>query len=200
MAYLRDDRLAYFDWLEREGLLGLNNNSTLVGSGSPGLTTSLPKPGGAGAPRLRDLWVWMESQETVGISPAMFEQFFLPYMAEVAGRFGLVYYGCCEPVHDRWDRVRKAIPHVRAVSISPWCDQRAMADKLGQSVVFSRKPWPAPISGAAPDWESLRQDLDETLAAAQGCNLEILFRDVYRIGADRARLRQWVEMVRARIQ
>jgi hypothetical protein len=200
MAYLRDDRLAYFDWLEREGLLGLNNNSTLVGSGSPGFTTSLPQPGYAGPPRLRDLWVWMESQETVGISPAMFEEFFLPYMAEVAGRFGLVYYGCCEPVHDRWDRVRKAMPHVRAVSISPWCDKQAMAEKLGQSCVFSRKPRPAPISGSAPDWDTLRQDLDETLAAARGCNLEILFRDVYRIGGDRARLRQWVEMVRDRIE
>jgi hypothetical protein len=200
MAYLRDDRLAFYDWLEREGLLGLNNHWTFVGSGSPGLSTALPRPDYAGTARLRDLWLWMESQETVGISPAMFEEFFLPYMAAVAGRFGRVYYGCCEPVHDRWDRVWKAIPHVRAVSISPWCDMRAMAEKLGRQCVFSRKPRPGPISGSAPDWHSLRQDLDDTLAAARGCNLEIIYRDVYRIGGDRARLRQWAEMVRARIQ
>ena len=36
MAYLRDDRLAYYAWLESEGLLGLNNNSETSGSGSPG--------------------------------------------------------------------------------------------------------------------------------------------------------------------
>ena len=155
-------------------------------------TTALPESEYAGTPRLRDLWLWMESQETVCISPAMFGEFFLPYMAAVAGRFGLIYYGCCEPVHYRWDRIRKAVPHVRAVSISQWCDMRAMAEKLGRRCVFSRKPRPGPISGTTPDWDSLRQDLDQTLAAARGCNLEIVYRDVYRIGGDRARLRKWV--------
>jgi hypothetical protein len=200
MAYLRDDRLAYFRFLEREGLLGLNNHWTFVGSGSPGYTTALPSPGYDGRARLRDLWVWMESQETTCISPAMFDEFFLPYMAEVAGLFGLVYYGCCEPVHDRWDRLRRAIPHIRAVSISPWCDMRAMAEQLGRDCVFSRKPRPAPISGNSADWDALEKDVDETLAAARGCNLEIIFRDVYRIGGERGRLRKWVDMVRSRIE
>lgn len=198
MAYLRDDRLAYFTWLEREGLLGLNNTWELVGSGSPGYITSLPQPGYAGQPRLKDLWAWMESQETTMISPAMFGEFFLPYMAEVSALFGLIYYGCCEPVHDRWERVSAAIPHVRAVSVSPWCNQRLIAEKLGRSYVYSRKPWAAPISGPAPDWNALCQDLDETLAAARDCNLEIVYRDVYRIG-DRQRLRRWVDLVRSRI-
>jgi hypothetical protein len=199
MAYLRDDRVAYFQWLEREGLLGLNHTGwELVGSGSPGYTTSLPSTGYAGTPRLRDLWVWMESQETSMISPRMFSQFFLPYMADVCRCFGLVYYGCCEPVHDRWEQIRAAIPNVRTVSISPWCDQQAMAGKLGRDYVFSRKPRPWPISGASPDWDVLRQDVDDTLAAARDCNLEFIFRDVYRI-ADRERLRRWTDMVRARI-
>ena len=49
MAYLRDDRLAYFGWLEREGLLGLNSTGwELVGSGSPGYISSLPQPDYAG--------------------------------------------------------------------------------------------------------------------------------------------------------
>jgi hypothetical protein len=130
----------------------------------------------------------------------MFDEFFLPYMAEVAGLFGLVYYGCCEPVHDRWDRLRRAIPHIRAVSISPWCDMRAMAEQLGRDCVFSRKPRPAPISGNSADWDALEKDVDETLAAARGCNLEIIFRDVYRIGGERGRLRKWVDMVRSRIE
>jgi hypothetical protein len=200
MAFLRDDRLTYLDFLERENLLGLNNVWTFVGSGSPGYCTALPQPDYAGAARLRDLWIWMESQETVAISPAMFAEFFLPYMAAVARKVGLVYYGCCEPVHDRWESVREAMPHVRAVSISPWCDMRLIAEKLGRTCVFSRKPRPAPISGAHADWAGLEQDIDETVSAAQGCNLEIIFRDVYRIGGDRTRLRRWAEMVRRRIE
>jgi hypothetical protein len=199
MRYLCDDRSAYYTWLERKGLLGLNNTSQLVGSGSPGFTTALPAADYTGQTRLKDLWIWMESQETTMISPRMFARLFLPYMAEVSRLFGLSYYGCCEPVHDRWEAIIAAIPNIRAVSISPWCDQKAIAEKLGKQVVFSRKPRPWPISGSAPDWVALREDIDETLAAARDCNLEIIYRDVYRIEGDRPRLRKWVELVRSRL-
>ena len=133
------------------------------------------------------------------ISPAMFAEQFLPPMAEVAARCGLVYYGCCEPVHDRWQQIRAAIPHVRALSVSPWCDRAAIAEQVGRDVVLSRKPEPPPISGATPDWDALERDLDTTLATMGAGNLEILYRDVYRIDGDRARLRRWVDLVRSRI-
>ena len=133
------------------------------------------------------------------ISPRVFAEFFLPYMADVCRRFGLVYYGCCEPLHDRWEPICQAIPNIRAVSISPWSDQRSMAEKLGRNRVYSRKAKPWPISGDSADWDALRQDMDETLEAARDCNLEIVYRDVYRIGGDRTRLRKWVELARSRI-
>ncbi len=199
VAYLRDDRVSHYRWLEAEGLLGLNHDNHLVGSGSPGYTTALPSPGYAGTARLRDIWMWMESQETTMISPAMFADFFLPAMTDVAALFGLIYYGCCEPVHDRWHLVSPAMPHIRAVSISPWCDQRLMGERLGKTCVFSRKPKPWLISGASPDWPGLEADLDETLAAARDGCLEIICRDVYRIDGDRPRLRRWTDLVRSRI-
>lgn len=199
MAYLRDDRIAYYRWLEAENLLGLNNDSELAGSGSPGFTTALPQSDYTGQVRLNDLWVWMESQETSMISPGMFSRLFLPYMAEVSRMFGLVYYGCCEPVHDRWDKIVAAIPHIRGVSISPWCDMRAMGEKLGRTRVFSRKPKPWPISGPVPDFDTIEQDLDETLTAARDGCLEIIYRDVYRINGDRGRLRRWADLVRSRV-
>ncbi|MEK7399514.1 MAG: hypothetical protein AAB116_21440 [Candidatus Poribacteria bacterium] len=199
MTYLRDDRLAYFDFLEKEKVLGLNNNSATVGSGSPGWTTALPQPDYKGTARLKDLWLGMESQETTAISPSMFNEFFLPYMADICKKFGLVYYGCCEPVHDRWDHIISLIPNVRGVSISHWCDMKAIAEMLGKSCVFSRKPRPAPISGVTPDFEMLKKDIVETLTAAKDCNLEIVFRDVYRINNDRPRLRKWADMVRSLI-
>lgn len=200
MAYLRDDRIAYHRFLESEGLLGLNNHWTFVGSGSPGYISSLPAEGYAGQARLKDLWVWMESQETTGISPRMFARFCLPYMAEVSALFGRIYYGCCEPVHDRWDLISEAIPHIGAVSVSPWCDMGVMAEKLAGRAVFARKPWPAPISGASPDWEALQKDLTETVSAAAGGALEIVYRDVYRIQGDRSRLAGWTAMARETIE
>jgi hypothetical protein len=199
MAYLRDDRIARFRWMEQEGLLRLNNAFEIVGSGSPGYTTALPQPDFDGRVRVRDLWAWMESQETTMISPRMFTDLFLPYMADVSREFGLIYYGCCEPVHDRWEPIYEAIPNIRAVSISPWCDMRAMAEKVGKNVVLARKPKPWPISGESPDWDALEQDIDETVAAMGHCNLEIVYRDVYRINGDRDRLRHWAELVRSRI-
>ncbi len=195
MAYLADDRIRHHAFLEQEGLLALNNNTTHVGSGSPGYTSALPAADYAGRARRKDMWIWMESQETTAISPRMFASRFLPHMARAAEPFGLVYYGCCEPVHDRWEAIRAAMPQVRAVSVSPWCDMPLLAGKIGREVVFSRKPTPAPISGPSPDWEVLEADARATLAAASGCNLEFVFRDVYRIG-DRQRLAQWVAMVR----
>jgi hypothetical protein len=199
MALLRDDAVAYYKWLEQEELLGRNDHWTFVGSGSPGYTSSLPQADFSGTARLNDIWIGMDSQETTAISPAMFAEFFLPYMADVCRLFGLVYYGCCEPVHDRWKHIVEAIPNVRAVSVSPWCDLRAIASLLGKDVVYSRKPRPAPISGSAADWDALSKDLDATIEAARDCNLEIIFRDVYRIGGKRERLRRWVGMAKAKL-
>jgi len=199
MAYLRDDRLAYFDWLEKEGLLGLNNGWGLIGAGSPGTTHDLPAPGYTGQARVKDMWIWMESQEVTMISPRMFERFFLPYMAEVCQRVGLVYYGCCEPVHDRWDAIIQAIPNIRALSVPAWANQQILGQKLGQKYVFSRKPKTWLISVDNPDWETIHQDLSETLSAARDCNLEIIYRDVYRLHNNAAYPRKWMDMVRAEI-
>ena len=133
------------------------------------------------------------------MSPAMFADFFLPAMAEVAGLFGLVYYGCCEPVHDRFELISAVIPHARAVSVSPWCDQERVAGLLGRTRVFSRKPRPWLLSGAHPDWRGIEEDLDATLFAARDCCLEIICRDVYRIHGDRLRLRKWSDLLRSRV-
>jgi hypothetical protein len=199
MHYMSQDRIRFHQWMETEGLLGPNNNSAIVGSGSPGYVTGLPVEKPTGETKLKDVWVWSESQETVAISPTMFKDLFLPHIAAASNLFGLVYYACCEPVHDRWDYLYGAIPNIRAVSVSPWCDQKLIASKLGKKVVFSRKPAPGPISGTDPDWNALEKDLDATLDAAKDCNLEIIFRDVYRTHGDRARLARWVQMVRSRV-
>jgi hypothetical protein len=196
MSYLRDDRNAYYDWMEREGLFALNNNNLVAAGGSHGYTSELPKPDYRGAVRCQDLWCWAESQETSAVSPTMFAEFFLPYIAQLTSRFGLVYYGCCEALHDRWELIRKAIPNVRSVSISHWSDKRKMAGMLGRNYIFSRKSTPFYISGDMLDWDLLKADARETLDAARDLNLEFILRDVYTINGDRPRLKRWVEMVR----
>jgi hypothetical protein len=150
--------------------------------------------------RLKDLWGWAESQEADNLSPAMYQEFVLPYLAKLSEQFGLVYYGCCEHLHDRLPAIIGAIPNLRSVSVSGWSDLARVAELLGRRYVFSRKPTPAHISGATPHWELLEKDMRNTYAAARDLNLEILFRDVYTVDGDRSRLRRWVDMTKSIFQ
>jgi hypothetical protein len=147
--------------------------------------------------KLKECWCWVESQESAPISPKMFNEFFLPYIAEVTKPFGLSYWGCCEGVHDRFAYIEKAIPNLRAVSVSGWSNLFKMGELLGKKYVYSRKPTPAYISGSYPDWELCEKDVRDTLTAAKNCNLELCFRDIYTVDGDRSRLSRWVEMTRA---
>src|ERR1035437_4828481 len=95
------------DYLESNNLLSLNNDGTYVGSGGYGYTDELPQPDFSGRVRCRDMWGFTESQESVGVSPRMYEEFIFPFEKPIMDRFGLTCYGCCEPVHSRWNAVRR---------------------------------------------------------------------------------------------
>ncbi len=197
MAFLRDDHHALIDWLESEGLYSLNNENDYVGSGTVGYTAELPHEGfqSDGAVRARDLWVLSESQETVGVSPGMFEEFVLQYQLPLIERFGLCYYGCCEPVHLRWP-ILQHIPNLRRVSVSPWCDQAYMAQHLGRETIFCRKPHPGLVSTASWDEDAIREDLRQTATLAKDCNLEIVLKDVHTLANQPERLGRWVALAR----
>jgi len=203
MRFLHDDHVAFAEWLERNDLLTLNNENDYTGSGSRGHTRELPQPdaapqrdAAAARPvRTRDLWLLLESQETVGVGPEMFERFIFPYQLDLASRFGLVYYGCCEPVHSRW-RVLARIPNLRSVSVSPWADEKLMADALAGRCVYSRKPNPAQVSTAVFDEDALRADVRKTFTIARGCDIEIIMKDVHTLNGHPERLAQWVRMAR----
>ncbi|MGD0088875.1 MAG: hypothetical protein ABSE73_03050 [Planctomycetota bacterium] len=200
MSYMLEDRIRLFEYLEKEGLLALNSDNQMAGPRSYGYVSDLPEPDSPRPVSLKDLWGWAESQESECISPAMYKEFILPYLARLSQKFGLVYYGCCERVDDRLQMIVEAIPNLRSVSVSGWSHPSRTAEILGKRYVFSRKPTPAHISGSDPNWELLEKDMRDTYAAARDCNLELLYRDVYTTCGDRSRLRRWVEMTRAIFQ
>ena len=202
MRFLHDDHVAFAVWLEGEGLLTLNNENDYTGSGSRGHTRELPRPdprsaAGQGSRHVRtsDMWLLLESQETVGVGPEQFEQFIFPYQLDLASRFGLVYYGCCEPVHSRW-HVLKKIPNLRSVSVSPWADQEFMARELAGKYVYSRKPNPAQVSTSVFDEEAVRADIRKTFTVARDCDVEIIMKDVHTLSGHSERLARWVEIAR----
>ncbi len=197
MEFMYDDRVALFEFLEREGLIEVNTDSQMAGPRSYGYVSDLPAPDYEGEVTLKNLWGWAESQEATIISPKMYKEFVLPYLARLSSMFGLVYYGCCEPVDDRLELIMEAIPNLRSVSVSGWADFDKVGEMLGRKYVYSRKPTPAFISGADPDWELAEEDMKKTYAATRDCNVEILVRDLYTIDGDRPRLRKWVDMTKS---
>lgn len=198
--FITDDIIRFLKWQEKEGLLVLNNENDYAGAGSYGFTRDLPGKGYVeGNPVTpRDMWVNMNSQETVGISPSMFEEFILPYYSELAENSGLVYFGCCEPLHDIWERAISKIPNLRKVSISAWCNEEFMGEALRSSkVIYSRKPSPNFI-GVEKNFneEAFRNHIIKTLNAARGCSLEFIFRDIYTLWGDNSKAGKAVKITR----
>jgi hypothetical protein len=197
MRYLCDERIKFFNWMDEEKLLDFNSDSQCSCPSSYGYVPDLPAVGTDKPVEMKDCWVWCESQETSTVSPDMFNEFYLPYLAEVSNMFGLAYYGCCEPVDDRIEHIKKALPGLRTVSISGWNDFEKIGAALGSDYVHSKKPNPAFISGKEADWESARKDLEASVAACPAGNMELVVRDVYDIGDDMSRLPEWVEMAKS---
>lgn len=201
MRFLHDDMLAFMLWLEREGLLTINSDDRYIGSGSVGRTDELPqKDWRPGQPvRIKDRWLLSESQESVGVGPDLFAEFIFPYQLDLARRAGLVYYGCCEPLHTRW-HVIKRIPNLRKVSISPWCDEEFMAEAMAGKYVYCRKPKPTLISTEKWDEELIRADIRATLDATGARNVEFSMKDVHTVNNEPWRIGRWVELAREEIE
>ncbi len=181
-------------------LLSLNNDGTYHSSGGVGYTDELPAPGFDPA-RVRpcDMWASAESQEMAQVSPAMHEEFVLRYERELLAPFGLNGYGCCEDLTRKLEHVL-TIPHIRRISISPFADVAACAERLGNRAIYSWKPHPAMLVGTW-DGARVRDYIRHTVevAAANGCVMEIILKDTHTCEWHPERFTWWTEMAREAI-
>lgn len=191
MEFFCNEDLAKLDFLEQNGLLTLNNDGPYVGSGGFGYTNHLPQENFE-EKRVRtwDMWGFSESQETIGISPAMFEEFVFPYQVLILKRFGLNCYGCCEPLDNRWDVIKK-IPRLRRVSVSPWANVSDMAEKLGDRYIFSWKLSPVDLACPEIDKEYIRKKLRQTIRKTRNCHVEIIMKDNHTICGNPENVINW---------
>lgn len=180
MSFLSDAYAYLIDQIEKKNLFTLNNDGTYLGSGGFGYSRELPAPGFNGHVHTSDMWGFGESQETVSVSPEMFEEFIFPYQRKLLSRFGLVYYGCCEPLNKRWHLI-KTIPGIRRLSISPWSDMEDMAQKLGGDYIYSMKASPMTIAVPKIDEEFIRKGLRHAMQATKNCRVEITMQDTITI-------------------
>ena len=193
IARLTEAHMAMLDQLEEQGLLGYGQQRIHC---TGAYTDELPAPGfDPQHPRPKDLWTYAMAQIFVGVSPAMHKEFELDYARRWFERFGLVYYGCCEPLHDKIDIIR-GMPHVRKISMSPWVDVEKGAERIGGDYVFSRKPSPALLAVDAWNPEAVERDLREVkdACARHGCPLELILKDISTVRYQPQRLWEWVDV------
>ncbi len=185
--------MSMLDQLEEQGLL-CGPQSLIHCTGA--WTDELPASGYDPArPRTRDLWMFGLAQMLATVSPDMFREFEVDYASRICERFGLVYYGCCDPLDGKMDEVRM-IPNVRKVSISPWANQERAASLIAGDYVFSRKPNPSFVAMDGFPADEIRADLAATrdMCDRHGCPLELILKDISTVRYEPHRLAEWARI------
>ena len=201
MRLVTEDLIRCLRWQEEQGLLLLNNGNDYMGSGSFCFSDELSDLGNPRAVCSGKTWGHINSQESIGISPDQFAEFIYPHFEKLASEFGLIYYGCCEPVHAYWDKSLSRLPNLRKISISPWCDEAFMAERLaepGKRVIYSRKPSPNFIGIKAEfDEEAFAAHIKKSAALLKGrVKAEFIFRDIYALHGNPGKTRRAVDITR----
>lgn len=186
--------MAMLDQIEAQGLLS-GCLTTLHCCPVYGSFPAVPYESDCG-PRLAQTWTRGMAQIFASVSPAAHDEFEFAYMNRVYERFGAVYYGCCEQLHDRMAGVLR-IPHLRMVSCSPWCRMDAAADFLaGTGVVASNKPAPAFLASDSMNWAAVERDLRATkeVCRRKGVALEFVLKDISTVRYEPDRLSKWADL------
>lgn len=169
---------------------------------TPALTNDLPSKDFDGEKvRRKDIWGRGAAQIFASVSKDMHEAFDIEYMKRIMEPMGLVYYGCCEPLHNKIDIVEK-IPHLRKISITPWADIDVAAEIIGKKYVLANKPNPAFLSTSKLNHEVVTKEVERTLQAVKrnNCSCDIVLKDISSVGYRIENLIEWEKIVMERVK
>jgi len=143
----------------------------------------------------RDIWFRTMAQMFSTISPDAHYEFDMQYSIPLAERCAYTYYGCCEPLHDRIEQLKR-YPNLRKIGVSPWADIEMSAEAMEGNYVFSRKPNPANVASVT-DPEVIRKEITDTVKVClkHGCPLDITLKDISTVGYRPQNLMVWAETV-----
>ena len=179
---------------ERENILASNNCNVRIGSGAYGYTNQLPSNDfNKNRIKTKDLWGACAAQIFGSVSPSMHEYYSVDYELKWLEKFGLTYYGCCEPLHNRI-KVLEKIPNLRKISISPWANIREAVKNIENRYVISLKPNPAVLAYDVWEPEVARKELEQKLDIAMGCNVEVIMKDISTVRYEPQRLWEWAKI------
>ena len=184
------------DQLEEQGLL-CAPQSLIHCTGA--WIDELPEYNESGQWATKQIWMFGLAQMLATVSPAMFDAYEIEINMPLFERFGLVYYGCCDPLDRKMDQVRR-IPNLRKVSISPWASTILSAEAIGRDFVFSAKPNPTYLANF--DEGAIRSEIKETIKVCEAnhCPLELILKDISTVGNEPERLWRWAQIVMEMVQ
>jgi len=141
--------------------------------------------------RAKDIWGRGMAQIFAHVSRDMHDEFDIQYMKNVLGRFGQVYYGCCEPLHHKIDLLEQ-IDNLRKISITPWADVDIAAEVIGNRYVLASKPNPAFVATTF-DAEVVKNEITHVLDACKRNNTtcEFVLKDISSVGGRAQNLFEW---------
>lgn len=182
------------DQFVAQGLLSPDANNTRVGSGGYGYATALaaPSPGALGVPTSQ-MWGCSNAQIFSEVSPEMHWEFALRHDLPWLSRWGLNYYGCCEPLDTKLDLLRR-IPNLRKISMNFRIRPDRAVGNVGEQYVFSYKPNPAFLAEDTFRLHEMRAELERVLDRARGCHVELIMKDISTVRYQPQRLWQWAAM------
>ena len=175
--------------------LGLYEAEPLHMHCTSALNSTLPGQFDGGKVRRSQVWGRSMAQIFASVSPAMHEEFDIDYMKKIMEPFGLVYYGCCEPLDRKIDIVEK-LPHLRKISITPWADVEVGAEAINTRYVLASKPNPAAVA-LTLDEDALRKEIGRILSACKrnGCSFDMVLKDISSAGNKVENLIRWEQIV-----
>jgi hypothetical protein len=174
--------------------LALDCNNTRIGSGGYGYVSDLPgKDYAPGFVKPHNMWGCSNAQIFSEVSPEFQWEFAIKHDLRWLSRWGLNYYGCCEPLDGKADILKK-IPNLRKVSVTPWCKTERAVELLGKQWVMSRKPNPAILAEDVWHPDRARQDLRDFLEASRGCHVELIMKDISTVRRQPQRLWEWARI------
>lgn len=190
-----DAWMVELDQFVEQNLLELDCNNARIGSGGYGYVSELP--GESYDPdyvKPHNMWGCSNAQIFSEVSPDMHWEFAMRHAMRWLERWGLTYYGCCEPLQNKIHLLNK-IPNLRKVSVSPWNDYKKIMPGLGSDYVASVKPNPAIFAedGWNPEWAE--KNLWNAIEPGEGkSHIEFIMKDISTVRYRPQLLWEWSEI------
>ncbi|MCX6909997.1 MAG: hypothetical protein NTY01_18410 [Verrucomicrobia bacterium] len=196
VSRMTDAWMTELDQFVAMNLLSLDCDNTRIGSGGYGYTRELPgKDYDPAYVKPHNMWGCSNAQIFSEVSPEMHWEFAVKHDLRWLKRWGLTYYGCCEPLDTKMEILGR-IPNLRKVSVNYRCNLDRVASDIGPNYVWSYKPNPAVLAedGWRPELARAEMARVAEKARAVGAHVEFIMKDISTVRYHPERLWDWARI------